>query len=142
MRTLKPDGILIAIMLNKFCPYEIYDHYVHRKIISGARRLGRIFGGGGAEQGAPRRPRPLTLMQGERAFKGMLTSGGLRIEDALTYDFHIVPPPLDSLLPRTSLFLSDRLESLGLSPLRLLGRGILVKCRKGASDSAACSSTV
>lgn len=139
-RVLKPGGILIATMLNKTSPYELYDHYIHGKLSGGIRKLVRLI-----RRLAKRRDemryagpkRPLTRLLGEKAFQKLLTSEGLRVEDTLYYDFHIIPPPMDSIMPRVSLFLSRNQEFLCRSKLKFLGRGLMVKGRKNAVGQAA-----
>lgn len=132
-RVLKPGGILIATMLSKKSPYELYDRYIHGKLSGGIRKLIRLI-----RRLAKRRDemryegpkRPITRLLREKEFQKLLISGGMRIEDSLYYDFHIIPAPMDSFIPKVSLFLSRNLEFLCRSKLKFLGRGLMVKCRK------------
>jgi SAM-dependent methyltransferase len=132
VRVLRPGGILIATMLNKASPFELYSHYVQGRFLAAMRGLVRYLG---LQRSEPNemieRPRkPSTLILGEKAFRILLTSEGLNVEDILYYDFHLVPPPWDSRLSGFSLSISRRLEFLARSILRFLGRGYMMKGRK------------
>jgi len=136
-RVLRPGGILIATMLNRMSPCALWERWVHLKLSLALGKAVRIIKTPRLESAAPgvnRGMRPRTLLLGEGAFRNLMTSGGLRIEDALAYSFCLIPSPLEALVPRLSVFVSRNLECLCRSPLRFLGRGIMVKCRKGLEE--------
>lgn len=133
VRVLRPGGTLIATMLNKTSPSELWERYVHGRVSSCIRKVGGLLKK--RKKGRERRvmqksERPVARLLAEKAFRRLLASGGLEIEDTLSYDFKLVPPPWDSLMPRESLWLSRNLEFLCRSRLRFLGRGLILKCRK------------
>jgi ubiquinone/menaquinone biosynthesis C-methylase UbiE len=133
VRVMKPGGIFIATMLNKASPFELYNHYCYGKVSSAIRRIGHFIKGlehRKEETRATGPKRPLMTLLNEKSFHHLLTSLSLEIHDSLCYDFHIIPPPLDSLFSRVNAFLSDHLEFLCRSRFRFLGRGYMVKCEK------------
>lgn len=132
-RVLKPNGILIATMLNKNSPYRLWRSHVYWKAIGAINKLVRLIKGYVSQRERVEgtvSEMPRTVRYGEKALKELLTSGGLSVEDVLYYDFEVIPAPLDARIPRISSFLSSKLEFLCRSRLRFLGTGFMVKCRK------------
>ncbi len=132
-RVLKPDGFLIATMLNERSPYLMWQNHGYSRILNGLKRLGRLFGGMGnirAEGSAPVPKKPQMVYQSEKALRRLLVSSGLEIQDVLYYGFNVIPSPLDDWIPLLPGLLSERLEVLRRSSLRFLGNGFLVMCRK------------
>jgi 2-polyprenyl-3-methyl-5-hydroxy-6-metoxy-1,4-benzoquinol methylase len=132
-RVLKPNGILIATMLNAASPYRLWQSYGYWKLRNGMRKLGRMARGGCPPQAAASAPggkRPCSVHLGAKAFQQLLTEGGLQVEDVLYYDFNLIPAPLDAKIASVSVALSSRLEFLGRSWLKFLGTGFMVTCRK------------
>jgi 2-polyprenyl-3-methyl-5-hydroxy-6-metoxy-1,4-benzoquinol methylase len=135
-RVLKPGGCLICTMLNKWCPYFLWGRWIQGRLSNALRKAGwRIKGQQRRKEGMEAKwaRRPSTKMLEEKDFRKLLITNGFRIEDALYYSFRIIPPPLDSLLPRASVFVSRKLEFLCRSPLRFLGQGNIIKCRKATN---------
>lgn len=140
VRVLRPGGTLIATMLNKMSPYELWERYVHGRVSGGIRKVCRYLSGRKSDRGGigtPQIERPFTRILAEKTFKGLLTSGGLEIEENLSYDIHLIPPPWDSHMPRVSVWLGRTLEFLGRSRFKILGRGLIVKGRRPAPDRRA-----
>ena len=133
VRVLRPGGVLIATMLNRIGPYELYDRFIYGRISGGLEKLARLFNKlaqkpNDAKVTMPKRP--LTRKIGEKAFQRLLTLEGFTVEDTLYYDFQIIPPPFDARIPRISVTISKNLEFLCRSEFRFLGRGLMVKCRR------------
>lgn len=133
VRVLKPGGILIATMLNERSPYRLWQTYGYWKVLNGVGRLRRIVRRKLNEQktqSGSKAKRPHCVGYGQKAFKQLLASSGLKVEDVVYYDFNVIPAPVDAKIPRVSVSLSQRLEFLGRGRLKYLGTGFLAKCRK------------
>jgi ubiquinone/menaquinone biosynthesis C-methylase UbiE len=126
-RVLKPKGIVIATMLNRLSPYRIWQRFVYWKIKMGVYKIMCLIKRRSHDQGTEKCK--MTLYS-EAAFRHLLTSGGLEIEDVVYYDFNLFLSPMDSLFPRASVFLSRKLEFLCRSKWNSLGTGFILKCRK------------
>ncbi len=136
VRVLKPNGIAIATMLNDRSPYRFWQNHVYWKLANGIARIRCILQGAPGKHGAngaEERHRPETVGYDESAFRRLLTTAGLVVEDVAYYDFNIVPSPLYEVIPAVSIFVSSHLESLCRSWLRFLGTGFMMKCRKKRS---------
>lgn len=132
-RVLKPNGILIATMLNAASPYRLWQTHGYWKLRTGMRKLGRMARGGRCPQAvaaAPGAQRPCCVHLKAKAFRQLLTAGGLKVEDLLYYDFNLIPAPLDAKIASASVALSSRLEFLGRSWIKFLGTGFMLTCRK------------
>jgi len=126
-RVVKPRGIVIATMLNGVSPYRMWQQFVYWKLKNGLSKLKRLTGRIKNTSGPSN---PTTMLYPEPAFRHLLTSNGLDIEDVVYYDFNLFFPPLDARFPRLSVCLSRKLEFLSRSKLKFLGTGYIVKSRK------------
>jgi len=134
-RVLKPEGILIATMLNKRSPYRIWQSHGYWKFQNGIKKLSRLIRPmsdrpQGSMKNGDKRKRPEIKLYSERAFRRLITASGVEVEDVLYYDFNLFFSPLDIRFPRGSVWLSRRLELLCKSRLKCLGTGFMLKCRK------------
>ena len=132
-RVLKPNGVLIATMLNEWSPYRLWQTYGYWKFCSGARKLGRLMKTtkNGLKGVKPTElTKPQSVRYTEKTFRQLLTSAGLEIEDVMYYDFNLIPAPVDAKIPSISVFLSSNLEWLCRGKLRFLGTGLIAKGRK------------
>jgi ubiquinone/menaquinone biosynthesis C-methylase UbiE len=127
VRVLKPKGIVIITMLNGMSPYRLWQRFVYFKLWNIINKLVWIING--IRNGQKRKKSKHTIYR-ETAFRHLLTSGGLMIEDILYYDFNLFFSPLDSLFPAASVFISSKLEFLCRSKLKSLGTGFILRCRK------------
>jgi ubiquinone/menaquinone biosynthesis C-methylase UbiE len=113
-RVLRPEGLAIVTMQNRWSPYRLWDSAVYRHV----RRL---------REGPVS---PIVSRVGERRLRALLAAAGLSPVDVVYYDFNIFPAPLDTRLPRAAMRVADRLEHVGRGPLRRLGTGFIVSARK------------
>lgn len=127
VRVLKPNGTVIITMLNEMSPYRLWQRLVYWKLVNGIDHIARLASGTrNVRAGAISE---VTLYR-EKAFRQLLVSAGLRIEDVLYYDFNLFFSPLDSLFPEASVFSSNKMECLCRGKLKFLGTGYMLKCRK------------
>jgi ubiquinone/menaquinone biosynthesis C-methylase UbiE len=134
-RVLKPGGVLIATMLNERSPYRAWQSHGYWKFQNGIKKLFRLIKGMGHRKEGPirrgeKRKRPESKLYSEEAFRHLITSEGIEVEDVLYYDFNLFLSPLDVRFPKISVFLSRKLEPLCRSKLKCLGTGFILKCRK------------
>jgi ubiquinone/menaquinone biosynthesis C-methylase UbiE len=127
VRVLKLNGIVIVTMHNGMSPYRIWKRFVYSKINNSINKIMRSMTG---KRNDPGTIRGKFTIYSETAFRHLLTSGGLEIEDIVYYDFNLFFSPMDSLFPRASVFVSRKLEFLCRSKLKSLGTGFILKCRK------------
>ena len=130
IRVLKPKGIVIITMLNGKSLYRIWQRYIYGKLINGINKLMRLIIRTKNDQETQRLIRPKTRLYNEKAFRHLLTTEGLEIEDIVYYDFRLLLSPLDTRFPGVSVFLSGKLEFLYRSKFKFLGTGFIFKCRK------------
>ena len=126
-RVVKPNGIIIATMLNGMSPYRLWRRFVYSKIMNGIWKLKRLKNGMRNSQGTTG---AALRLYSERDFRHLLTLEGLDVENIVYYDFNLVLAPLDARFPKTTVFLSKKLEFLCRSKLNFLGTGFIIKCRK------------
>jgi SAM-dependent methyltransferase len=113
-RVIRPDGLAIVTMLNRWSPHRLWHSLVYRHV----HRLR-----GGVES-------PIVAMFGERKLGRMLADADLAPIDVVYYDFNVFPAPFDRRFPHAAMRVADRLESHGRTHLRKLGTGFIVAARK------------
>ncbi|MDX6642804.1 MAG: hypothetical protein QOD76_766 [Solirubrobacteraceae bacterium] len=101
VRVLRPEGIAIVSAPNVTSPYLLWRHFVVYPLVRVAKRLGRF-----ARPAPPRRALPPRRAKFERR----LRAAGLEVSAAKHASYQLALSPLDLLLPRASVALSERLE--------------------------------
>ena len=119
-RVLRRGGIAVITLPNRQSPYRIWHSVVSNKLLIDAvkKLLGR---------------HDATLIHREftkNSCAGLFASCGLRMEDAVYYNFSLFPFPFDRIFSRLAARTSERLEFLGRSRLRWLGTGFVVTAKK------------
>lgn len=127
-RVLRPGGRLLATFPNLYSPYRMWRNAVFLPAVARLRPYVYRFKGG---------PRPISLTSfhhsySEGVLKALLSRVGLLAVDIVYLNFEILPSPLEELLPRVSVGLSGRLESMGRGGLRRLGTAMLVTAERAA----------
>ena len=97
-RVLRPEGHLLATMLNPSSPYRFIERRVNRPLL---RLLGRV----GKTLRVPEKRRPDVRDDGiylysERKFRQALVSAGFEPLDIVYYDIRMTVPPLDRVSER------------------------------------------
>lgn len=126
-RVLKPKGIIIVTMLNKNSLHRLWQRFGYAKLNNKVRELGHLLTG---EKNIPGSKRLELSLYSETTFRNLVTSIGFEIEDLMYYDFDVLLPLMDSLFPKISVSLSNKLEILCRSKIKFLGVGFMLKCRK------------
>jgi len=67
-----------------------------------------------------------------RSAARLLSKLGSEATDFVYFNFNLILSPLDELLPRWSLQVTEKLERLRFGCLRWLGAGFIIKARKGS----------
>jgi ubiquinone/menaquinone biosynthesis C-methylase UbiE len=129
-RVLKPNGTLIITMHNGTSPYRIWQRRFYWKLKNGISKLKRLAVETRNEGGGKGSEKASFKIHSKTSLQRLLSSCGLETEDIMYYDFNIFLKPLDSLFPRTSVFISKKLEFLCRSRLRFIGTGFILKSRK------------
>jgi ubiquinone/menaquinone biosynthesis C-methylase UbiE len=97
-RVLRPDGRLLATMLNPMSPYRLVEWHVYWPLL---RMVGRVERWlhvplekrhGAADTGI--------RAYRERTFREMLVKAGMSIQDAVYYDVTMMVPPIDRVVRR------------------------------------------
>lgn len=131
-RVASPDATVIVSMHNASSPSQWWSNHVWGRAQRIASRVWR-FGRPGPD--CEERPRAQSVIRSERQMRRFCETAGLQVVDVVYYDFNVLPPPLDAVLPTAALWLSERLQRLSRSPFRFLGSAFLVKCRKSSSPA-------
>jgi ubiquinone/menaquinone biosynthesis C-methylase UbiE len=119
-RVLKPNGILIASMLNKFSPYRLWEHFIYEGATKFKDRL----------KNRQKTGKPVLKLFTEKAYKRLLSLNRFKISDVVYFDFNLFVPPFEKMFPRHCVDLNKKLEFLCTSNLRWLGTGFIIKARK------------
>jgi ubiquinone/menaquinone biosynthesis C-methylase UbiE len=101
MRVLRPEGIAIVSAPNVTSPYLLWRHFVLYPLVRVAKRLGRF---------ARPAPPPRALPPRRAEFEQRLSAAGLEVTAARYSGYQLVLSPLELVLPRASVALSERLE--------------------------------
>lgn len=129
LRVLTPGGTLVLTFANLTSPYAWWKNYVFYPAVKtwqsrvAARRnralpCGRIRGGN-------------TRALYTRAHaEGILRSAGASVVQVVPYNFNLFISPLDELLPRVAMRITQRLEEGEWTPPAWLAAGWILKARK------------
>ena len=130
-RVVKPNGHVIVTMQNASSPYRLWSRYAFEKLLNGREKCMCFLRGErhGRSGGEPRR-RPAFRVHSARRLRDAFASAGVSVEDVLYYNFNVFFPPLDTLFPRGSVYVSRNLESHSSCPLKYLGTDFIVKGKK------------
>jgi ubiquinone/menaquinone biosynthesis C-methylase UbiE len=101
VRVLRPGGIVIVSAPNVTSPFLLWRHFVVYPFVRVAKWVGRF-----ARPAPPRRALP----PGRAEFERRLSAVGLEVTAAKFASYQIALSPLDLLLPRASVAISERLE--------------------------------
>lgn len=111
-RVLRTGGACILSGINRRSPYNVWERAVYRRI-TGWQPTGIVH-----------------EYHDERDYRRLLERHGLVVEDAVYFDFTLIPRPLDGYLATPVLAGSRALERYGRSWCRRLGNGFLVRATK------------
>lgn len=139
IRVLKADGALVVSFPNLVGPYAWWKNFVFYPVVAWLRPLycglmrrqqpPSLYG-----HAAPRNHVSLLAsfakLQTAHGATTFMTKLGVQVMNVEYYNFTLLLPPLDELLPGWSLRLSESLERLRFGRLRWLGAGFIVKARK------------
>ena len=120
-RILTPQGIAILTYPHHASPTRIWNRFTHaiaKPFLSSLRK-------GQAPKGVKHREYHLaqTITQVENA--------GFKVEDVVFYNFKLAFRPLDSLFPKLSVRISEKLERFARTPiLHRIGTGFILLARK------------
>jgi len=136
VRVTKPEGIAITTMLNRISPYRLWQRHIYFKIKNALNRfkLSKTEVEKNQDDGEGRCESPKMTLYREAAFRKLVISAGLKIEDVVYYDFNVALQPLDIVFPEISVNLAGRLETLCRSGLKLIGSGYIVKSKKANGE--------
>lgn len=115
-RVLRPGGRLVVSMPNPLAPYAVWRGHVWYPLADRLRRRSRTA-----------RPRGIR----RRSFLPLVASAGMTVEGEQHVNFMLVPTPLESVFPRASVWLAERLEGRGLRAGNLLATQLVVAARRG-----------
>jgi ubiquinone/menaquinone biosynthesis C-methylase UbiE len=124
-RTVKKNGIVIVSMLNKISPYRVWERIVYAFVWNWIKTFMGLSNGIKDKKTCLK---PELWMISEKSLSHLMTSGGLDVKDVVYYGFNLLPTPLDSKLAKKSVQLSQKLEVLYRSKLKMIGTGFLMKC--------------
>jgi ubiquinone/menaquinone biosynthesis C-methylase UbiE len=114
-RVTKTGGTVIITMLNRICPYSLWERTVYRWVqLLRGKKTGKHT----------------LIIRSERAFRRSIESSGLEILDVVYYGFYFFLSPLDRYMPQKAVQVSRRLEPFCRDHLKWLGTGFIVKARK------------
>jgi ubiquinone/menaquinone biosynthesis C-methylase UbiE len=119
-RVLRPGGLAVISVPNPRNPYA----RAYRWATLGGRVARKALRRPVGER--PRGAQPVTRVEFER----MLAAVGLAVESVVYTGFLIIPPPLDSLVPRLSVRLAERLEGSGPRLGHRLATQLVVAARR------------
>ena len=119
-RVVKPGGIVIISMLNKYSPYYLWEQHV-------LHNLQRVAGSIGIP--VRRRVSHLDLIVESKLVK-VIRQHKLDIIDLTYFDFNIFIPPFDKTFPRRSIRVNKRLVCFQKTSLRKIGTAFLIKGQK------------
>lgn len=119
-RVLKPGGLAILTYPHKWSPTRIWNRITHTI----ARPFLRIIRGKKVSGVKHREYELASTIQ-------HVQDAGLEIKDVIFYNMKLGFRPLDSLFPRTIVWISERLERFCRTPiLRRIGTGFIVVAKK------------
>lgn len=114
-RVLRPNGLLLATMLNPLSPYRLFEWVLYWPAVRLLGRLERVAG-------VPPERRHGVRTSGIRAvpprrLRGKMRGVGLAPDDVIHYDLTLLLPPFDKFVRR-------RTRSWRTHPERTIGRGV------------------
>jgi len=113
VRVLRPGGLFIASMLNKFSPYRMWQRMVKPN----------------------GRHEPTLTLYTEREMRRLFRSCDLHVDGVEYFDFNVFLSPLDQHYPRWEARIEGELAKLAWPGLRWLGTGFLIAGIKGEQAS-------
>lgn len=113
-RVVRPGGLLILSMQNRFGPYRIWDRSVLPRL---AQLRGSVY---------EVDERPVA----ERLLRRILKGAGFVPTGTLYYNFNLFLKPLDDRFPERCIQVIRRLDRLGHSPVRKLAADLLMTAQR------------
>jgi SAM-dependent methyltransferase len=119
-RVTKPGGRVIVTMPNRLSPYRLWTRSLYRPAAAAVKAL----------LGRPTAPALRRREFIARVWSQRVAAAGMTVTDVVYYGFNVFLPPLDRLLPRAAARVATALESLGDSPIGVLGTGFILAAEK------------
>jgi ubiquinone/menaquinone biosynthesis C-methylase UbiE len=129
VRVLKPGGVLIVSVANLLSPYAWWKNYGYYPLVAVWHRVRKGLGDPTMTAGRVRSV-PLRRLYSRRSAGRLLASEGARVTETVPYYFNVFLSPLDELLPRAALRVTERLEEGQWSRLEWLASGWILKGTK------------
>lgn len=127
-RVLKPNGILIVSMLNKYCLYRFLQSYLYYKFLNFVSYL-KLYLKNNNRGYCNVSNKPKTKVYKESILIRMLSEVGFVVENSVYYDYRLIPSPFDIYFPSLSLFVSEFFEAHNKIQSKYLTTGYILKCR-------------
>jgi len=112
-RVVRPGGVLITSMQNRYGPYHLWESAFRR--VTSPR-----------DSRDPAAEHP----EDERPFRRILRRAGFSPTEAVYYNFNLFLSPFDYWYPELSMRAAKRLAPLGRGPLRRLAADYLIQARR------------
>jgi len=126
IRVLKPGGALIFTVTNLLSPYAWWKNYVFYPLVEQWQEM-RIHFGWSTPTGRRRTGKLRSLYSRRDAERLVLGAGG-QMEAVVPYYFNVFISPLDELVPRAALRVTQKWEQWGR--VEWMAAGWIVKARK------------
>ncbi len=129
VRVLKPGGTLILTFTNVFNPYAWWKNYAFYPVVAAWHRLRVRLGNPTMKPGRIRHAGLRTLYS-RREAQAHVESAGAKVHALVPYYFNVFLSPLDELMPRAALRVTQKLEAgIWVRP-DWLAVGWILKARK------------
>jgi len=129
VRVLKPDGTLILTVANLLSPYAWWKNFVFYPIVAMSHRA-RARLGDPAMTANRIRTCQLRALYTRAGAKALVESKGARVTHVVPYYFNVFVSPLDELMPRTALRVTQKMEEGEWRRPEWLAAGWILKATK------------
>jgi ubiquinone/menaquinone biosynthesis C-methylase UbiE len=119
-RILKPGGIVIISLINKFSPYRIWEKYIYNTV----KKIKNNYSGIG-----PKHILNVSMFS-PGVFKKQLIKKGFEPKEVVYFDYNLLPSPIDRNYPAKAVKLNKKLSVLALTWFKFMGTAFIIVAKK------------